>query len=109
MAGQRVMVVIFDGVQSLDVTGPLEVFAGANAAKAEYDIRIAGIEGRPVRSSSGLTMLPDLDLLDAGPADLLIVPGGAGTRADNPRLVDWLREHGPHAARLMSVCTGAFL
>lgn len=114
MPGQRVLIVIFDGVQSLDVTGPLEVFAGANLTQAEdrhprYRIRIGSVEGLPVRSSSGLRMLPDVGLADAGGADLIIVPGGAGTKAGDPRLVAWLREHGPRAKRLMSVCTGAFL
>ncbi|MFI5910531.1 GlxA family transcriptional regulator [Dactylosporangium sp. NPDC051541] len=104
MAGQRVDVIVFDGVQSLDVTGPLEVLAGA---AGHYDIRILSVDGQPARASSGLRILPDGALTD--PPDLLIVPGGIGTRDSDPRLVAWLREHGPSAGRLMSVCTGAFL
>ncbi|GAA3452712.1 GlxA family transcriptional regulator [Dactylosporangium matsuzakiense] len=108
MAGQHhVVIVVFDGVQSLDVTGPLEVLAGANLAGGQYDISILSVDGQPVRTSSGLRLLPDGAL--AGPPDLLIVPGGAGTKRGDPRLVAWLREHGPRAARLTSVCTGAFL
>lgn len=114
VAAQRVLIVVFDGVQSLDVTGPLEVFSGADLAgrrggHVRYDIRIGSLGGHCVRSSSGLRMLADVDLHAAGRADLIIVPGGAGTRATDPRLVAWLREHGPRAGRLMSVCTGAFL
>ncbi|MFG2042061.1 GlxA family transcriptional regulator [Dactylosporangium sp. NPDC048998] len=111
MAAQRVLIVIFEGVQSLDVTGPLEVFAAANLAEGpvRYDIGIASIGGAPVRSSSGLRMLPDVDLAAAGAVDLIIVPGGAGTKIGDPRLVAWLRERAPGAKRLMSVCTGAFL
>jgi transcriptional regulator GlxA family with amidase domain len=114
MAAQRVLIVIFDGVQSLDVTGPLEVFSAANLATAgaglmTYNIRIGSVGGHAVRSSSGLRMLPDVDLAAAGRTDLLIVPGGAGTKAGDPRLVAWLRAHGPGVTRLMSVCTGAFL
>ena len=108
MQGERVVIVVFDGVQSLDVTGPLEVFAGANSAGfPRYHIRICSIDGRPVVSSSGLRVMPDAGL--EGPADLLVVPGGAGTKASDPRLVAWLRAHGPGARRIMSVCTGAFL
>jgi transcriptional regulator GlxA family with amidase domain len=114
MAGQRVLIVIFDGVQSLDVTGPLEVFSGAGnvrtgAGRVRYHIRIGSLGGDSVRSSSGLQMLPDVDLADVGGADLIIVPGGAGTKACDPRLIEWLRRRGPQAKRLMAVCTGAFL
>jgi len=80
--------VLFDGVQSLDVTGPLEVFAGANSWRAGhgqdplYDIRTASLAGQTVRTSSGLRLAPDEDLrADGGPdPDVLIVPGGEGAR-----------------------------
>jgi transcriptional regulator GlxA family with amidase domain len=108
---RRVLIVLFDGVQSLDVTGPLEVFAGANSGRSRpcYDIRTASLGGHPVRSSSGLRLAPDENLREAGAPDLLIVPGGEGTRRAAPELVTWLREHGRDAKRLVSVCTGAFL
>jgi transcriptional regulator GlxA family with amidase domain len=110
MAQRTVLVVLFDDLQSLDVTGPVEVFAGAGACvPGAYEIRTASLGGDPVRSSSGLTLVPDLDLADAGEPDLLLVPGGRGTRHADPRLVDWLRRHGPRASRLVSVCTGAIL
>ncbi|MGI5242821.1 GlxA family transcriptional regulator [Dactylosporangium sp. CA-139066] len=109
MPDERVVIAVFDGVQSLDVTGPLEVFAGANQAGfPRYRIRICSIDGLPVRSSSGLQIMPDGGLDATAAADLLIVPGGAGTKASDPRLVAWLREHGAGARRIMSVCTGAF-
>ena len=114
---RTVLVVVFDGVQSLDVTGPLEVFAGANSWQdrrtgrpPEYDLRTASLGGRTVRTSSGLRLLPDEDLRDIDHApDVLIVPGGEGTRQPDPELVAWLRAHGRQAKRLVSVCTGAFL
>ncbi|MBV9381166.1 MAG: DJ-1/PfpI family protein [Streptosporangiaceae bacterium] len=117
---RRVLIVLFDRVQSLDVTGPLEVFAGANSwrerrgAEPEYAIRTASLGGRPVRTSSGLRITPDTSLGDTGQpgqrqADLLIVPGGDGARHADPEVVAWLREHGPRAGMLVSVCTGAFL
>ncbi|GAB3851042.1 GlxA family transcriptional regulator [Dactylosporangium cerinum] len=110
MAAQRVLVVLFDGVQSLDVTGPVEVFAGAETARpGSYTIHTGSISGAMVRTSSGLRLHPDVDLAGTDPPDLLIVPGGAGTRTGDPRLVDWLRTAGPAAGRVASVCTGAFL
>jgi transcriptional regulator GlxA family with amidase domain len=119
---RTVLMVLFDQVQSLDVTGPLEVFTGANTWQASrggvpaYDIRTASLGGRPVRTSSGLRLTPDGDLRDQQvprrgqlSPDLLIVPGGEGSRRADPELTAWLRAHGGQAGRLVSVCTGAFL
>ncbi|MFD7611558.1 GlxA family transcriptional regulator [Streptomyces sp. NPDC059828] len=103
---------LFDGVQSLDVTGPLEVFAGAGKAPGAafaYRIRTASLDGAPVRTSSGLTLVPDCALGDGGPPGTLIVPGGEGTRHSDARLIEWLRVHAPAAGRLVSVCSGALL
>lgn len=107
---RTVLVVLFHNVQSLDVTGPVEVFAGAETLHAgSYRIRTASLDGAPVRTSSGLTLVPDSSLADAPAPHTLLVPGGRGTRPLAPRLTDWLREHGPRAERLVSVCTGALL
>ncbi|SCK34587.1 transcriptional regulator, AraC family with amidase-like domain [Streptomyces sp. WMMB 322] len=106
------LVVVFDGVQSLDVTGPVEVFAGACLSAGDpgaYRLRTASPGGGPVRTSSGLTLVPDLALADAPAPETLLVPGGQGTRAPDSLLIDWLRAHGPSARRLVSVCTGAML
>ncbi|UQA91806.1 GlxA family transcriptional regulator [Streptomyces halobius] len=109
MEQRDVLVVLFDGLQSLDVTGPVEVFAGAdNGLPRAYRIRTASLEGGPVRTSSGLTLAPDLALADAAPHTLL-VPGGNGTRDPDPRLIDWLRTNAPSARRKVSVCSGALL
>ncbi|AVH55241.1 MULTISPECIES: GlxA family transcriptional regulator [Streptomyces] len=105
-----VLVVLFDDVQSLDVTGPMEVFAGAELYReGSYRIRTASLDGAPVRTSSGLTLVPDQALADVPTPHTLIVPGGRGTRAPDLRLTAWLRAHGPRAERLVSVCTGAIL
>jgi transcriptional regulator GlxA family with amidase domain len=114
---RTVLMVLFDEVQSLDVTGPLEVFTGANTWRAHhgdgpgYDIRTASLGGHTVRTSSGLRVTPDADLRHAGAGriDLLIVPGGEGSRRADPELVGWLRARARQAERLVSVCTGAFL
>jgi transcriptional regulator GlxA family with amidase domain len=126
---RTVLIAVFDGVQSLDLTGPLEVLAAASdwskhrGGKPAYAIQTASLGGRTVRTSSGLRLLPDADLGTLPMPDLLIVPGGAGARRRDPDLVAWLREHASTAAgnaagdaargvgptRLASVCTGAFL
>ncbi|MER5943348.1 GlxA family transcriptional regulator [Streptomyces sp. NPDC001928] len=110
MAQHTVLFVLFDAVQSLDVTGPLEVFAGAEKhSPGTYRIRTASLDGAPVRTSSGLAVAPDQALGNRLDAHTLVVPGGEGTRTPDPGLVGWLREHGPRAERLVSVCTGAVL
>ena len=115
MRPRTVLIIVFDGVQSLDVTGPLEVFSGANSHLAghgsgpAYRIVVAGPGGTPVRTSSGLTLVPGTDLRVAPAAHTLVVPGGEGTRSENEELTAWLRRHAPTARRITSVCTGAFL
>ncbi|POX49584.1 GlxA family transcriptional regulator [Streptomyces sp. Ru72] len=107
---RTLLVVLFDGVQSLDVTGPVEVFAGAELRHpGAYRLATASLDGGPVRTSSGLTLAADHALSDAPAPHTLIVPGGQGSRHPDERLLDWLREHGPRADRLVSVCTGAIL
>ena len=105
-----VLIVVFEGVQSLDVTGPLEVFAGAGAvAGRPYRITTAGPGGVPVRTSGGLRLLPDEDLDHVRPAHTLLVPGGTGTAAPDPAVVRRVGELAAGAERVVSVCTGAFL
>ncbi|MFI5890681.1 GlxA family transcriptional regulator [Actinoplanes sp. NPDC051513] len=99
----HVQIVLFDGVQSLDVTGPLEVFTYAGA----YRVTTASVGGAPVRTSSGLRLTPDLSLEE--PPDTLVVPGGEGTREPPADVVAWLASRGADVQRIMSVCTGAFL
>ncbi|MFD8254319.1 GlxA family transcriptional regulator [Streptomyces werraensis] len=108
---QRTLLVVLHGaVQSLDVTGPVEVFAGAERhTPGTYRITTASLDGAPVRTTSGLTLVPDVALDEAPAPHTLVVPGGRGTRHPDPRLTDWLRRHGPRADRLVSVCTGAAL
>ena len=114
---RTLLIVLFDGVQSLDVTGPLEVFntanrwcAGRERAVPGYAITTASLGGAAVRTTSGLGLLPDADLASVGDGlDLMVVPGGEGARRRDPDLVGWLRRNAPSARRLASVCTGAFL
>ncbi|MFW6690777.1 GlxA family transcriptional regulator [Streptomyces sp. MAR4 CNX-425] len=123
MTARTVLFVLFDGMQSLDLTGPLEVFTGAErAAPGTYEIRTAAVGGGPVRTSSGLTLTPDGPLADAPAPHTLVVPGGdggtpasegvaggGGTRRPQPEITAWLRDRAPAAGRVVSVCTGAEL
>ncbi|RJQ75153.1 GlxA family transcriptional regulator [Pseudonocardiaceae bacterium YIM PH 21723] len=103
MPNRRVLIVCFTGVQSIDVTGPLEAFYDAG-----YQVRLGTMGGTPVRSSSGLLLTPDIALERAWELDILLVPGGLGSRLPEPELITWLRTRGPRARQLVSVCTGTF-
>ncbi|HTA06851.1 MAG TPA: AraC family transcriptional regulator, partial [Solirubrobacteraceae bacterium] len=112
---RRIVFVLFPGVQSLDVTGPLEVFAAVQRmgdGVAGYELLTLSLDGKPLRTSSGLTIVPDGRLDDAPSSiDTLIVPGGEGTRTAvrDERLLDWIADASSRARRTASVCTGAFL
>jgi len=116
----RVVMVVYPGVQVLDVTGPLEVFANANRRLDQlagprgprYALEIAARVAGPVRTTSGIVLVADHALRDVrGPIDTLLVAGGDGT-ADALRdrlVIDFLRRRAPNARRVASVCSGSFL
>jgi transcriptional regulator GlxA family with amidase domain len=113
---RKVLIVGFPGVQALDLVGPFEVFAGASLAlaaegKEPYQPIVASIAGQPVATETGLTFgavqLPD----PSEPVDTLVLPGGHGvqTARQDSRIIDWIAAAAPHARRVVTVCTGAFL
>lgn len=109
-ARHEVVIVVFDGVQSLDVTGPLEVWAGAaRAAGSRYRVRTASPGGAAVRCSSGLGLVPSTALEEVGRVDTLVVAGGEGAHDPDPALVAAVRELAQRAHRVASVCSGAFV
>jgi transcriptional regulator GlxA family with amidase domain len=109
------VIAVFPGVQSLDVTGPAEVFAAASQAVAGdtgYRITLASPGGEPVITSSGVQLVPHANLSKITSAiDTLLVAGGAGTRAamHDQSLLRAVRRHAARARRVASVCTGAFI
>ena len=115
VAAHRIAFVIFPDFQSLDLTGPFEVFAGANQrlGRAAYELTTVATTAGPVRSNSGLTITADRSIKDVKPGDVdtLIVAGGSGVlRAkDDEQLMAWIGQVFKHCKRVVSVCTGTFL
>ncbi|ODT13345.1 MULTISPECIES: GlxA family transcriptional regulator [unclassified Mesorhizobium] len=113
--GMRTIVMVaLPGVQLLDVSGPLDVFAEANAQAGHeaYRLLVASAEPGPIRSSSGVRLMPDriIDRDLDEPIDTLLVagcPNAAGMPADRV-VVGWLRRQAPRVRRYGSVCSGAF-
>lgn len=109
---QRIGIVGYDQVTALDVTGPMEAFAAANAAlpKPRYDIMVVSEGGRSFTAETGLVLGAQLSLAKAPQFDTIIVPGGAGirgTRVVQP-IVAWLRKRATTTRRIVSVCTGIY-
>ena len=112
---RSVAVLLFPGVELLDFAGPFEVFSAARTASESserlMDVFTVAESLEPVRCNNPLTVLPDYVLVDCPPADVLVVPGGMGTRTavDRPELIAWIAQRAGEAEVTTSVCTGSFL
>jgi transcriptional regulator GlxA family with amidase domain len=102
----------YDGVQTLDLVGPLDAFCAANAAKANaYRVLTTSVDGRPFVSETGMRVTPDCALAETGALDTLIVPGGAGLRrtpAVALQVAAALESRAPLLRRIVSICTGIY-
>lgn len=111
----KIALVVVDGAQALDVSGPLDVFAEANAflpQEQRYEVSMVGIEAGNVRCSNGMEIfVPHGYQTYAGDCDLLLVAGGPKLPDARParHFLDWLRQTASRARRFGSVCNGAFL
>ena len=103
---RRLGAVLFPGFELLDVFGPLELFGFLNGS---IDIVTVAEQSGPVASAQHVRAVADHGFADAPPLDLLLVPGGLGTRSevDNPVMLDFLRARVPSTELAMTVCTGA--
>ena len=111
----RVAILLFDGVELLDFAGPFEVFSAARPSPESSDrlmevFTVAEQEG-PIICRNGLVVIPSYTLESCPMADLLVIPGGQGTRTaiNRPQLIEWIRQAADQASFTTSVCTGAFL
>ncbi len=104
-------IVLFQGAEELDWAGPYEVFG--MATKTVENARVVTIAEslEAVTGFNGLRVLPDYDFKGAPDLDVVLVPGGQGTRkeVDNPVMTDWLAKIAPRCQWVTSVCTGALL
>ena len=106
----------FDGVNALDLVGPLEAFSNANelseteGGRAPYRLVLIGRSRRAFAAESGVLFRPHCDFAAVPRLHTLIVPGGAGLRrpATNALMSAWIAAQAPRLKRLVTVCTGAF-
>ncbi|MBO0789970.1 MAG: DJ-1/PfpI family protein [Ktedonobacteraceae bacterium] len=111
---RNVAILIFDQVEVLDFCGPFEVFGvtGRRAAgDPPFSVYTVSEQAEPVLARNGLSVNPNFTIYNCPPPDILLVPGGYGTRQQmhNESLLAWIREQAERVELLLSVCTGALL
>lgn len=101
-------VVLFPGFELLDVFGPLEMYG---QAPDHFEIQLVSEKGDEVASAQGPRSVADLAFCDAQNFDILLVPGGIGTRAEvsNGALLQWISDQSKTSEYVTSVCTGSAL
>jgi transcriptional regulator GlxA family with amidase domain len=106
-------ILLFDDVEVLDFCGPLEVFSVASrfVDPPTFNVVTIAETAKPVLAHGGLSVNPQYRLDDAPALQILLVPGGQGTRRElhNVPLIDWIRAKSQAAELVLSVCTGALL
>ena len=109
MGSKRILgVVLFEGFELLDVFGPLEMFG---LAADHFEIHLISETGGVVASRQGPKSVCDDSFQSAPAINVLLVPGGIGTRGEvnNPVMLNWLKERSQQAELVASVCTGSAL
>jgi putative intracellular protease/amidase len=102
---KRVAILVFDGVEVLDFSGPYEMFGAANC-----DVYTVAATRDPVTSAMGLTVVPRYSFAEAPAPDVLVVPGGGvGSACHDPATLRFVKDVTARAAHTLSVCNGAFI
>lgn len=107
-----VQILAFEGMEVLDYAGPYEVFnvAGELTEPSAFSVASIGVTPTPA-GRGGFRVVADYTLQDAPAADILVVPGGQGSRVlqRDEHLLAWLRERATDVSLLLTVCTGALV
>jgi transcriptional regulator GlxA family with amidase domain len=110
---RTVCIVIFDGVEVLDFCGPFEVFSvtGGRQGVQPFEVFTVAERANPITARGGLSINPAYSFENRCRPDILLVPGGMGTRREmnNAGMLQWLNKRAAEAELLLSVCSGALL
>ena len=110
---RRVAILIFDEVEVLDFCGPFEVFSVTGVMNPPQPFQVYTVAEilQSVIARNGLSVNPRYHLSDCPAPDILLIPGGLGTRREmhNQGLIAWIRNQAVNAELVLSVCTGALL
>ena len=117
----NVGILVFHEVEVLDFAGPFEVFSrtrlnrGAESRRSDesapFNTFTVSIDNQPVVATGGLKIISDFTLKNSPNIDILIIPGGFGTRTllNNESLLSWIKTVSDQATTTTSVCTGSLL
>lgn len=104
-ASARVAILLFDGVQIIDFTGPYEIFG-----QAGFDVYSVSETGGSVETAMEMSVNVDYDFESAPDADILLIPGGdIDTAMTHPATLEFVRTRSASAKHVLSVCTGSFI
>jgi transcriptional regulator GlxA family with amidase domain len=110
---RRVCIVVFDEVEVLDFCGPFEVFSvtGGRQGMTPFEVCTTSEDGERITTRGGLSVNPTHSFQNCPRPDILLIPGGMGTRREmnNPVLLSWLRSNAQSAELILSVCSGALV
>lgn len=113
MRTKIVSVLVYEDVEVLDFTGPFEVFnvAGLIDGLRCFDVYLTAQRHRPVMARGKLGIIPLHDYDDGPTPDILVVPGGPGSRREcvNEFTLQHIRKHHERGGTILSVCTGALI
>lgn len=110
---RNVAILIFDDVEVLDFCGPFEVFSVTNQIHSlkPFNVYTVAEHDKPVIAANNLSVNPRYTIKNCPKPDVILVPGGQGTRKEmnNPVLINWINESFDNLELLLSVCTGALI
>ena len=109
---------LFENIEVLDFGGPFEVFSATRLNEerrreeaSPFEVLLVAEKSAPVVTTGGMKVIPDHTFESCPKLDILVVPGGWGTRKElkNPAMLNWLRIRASEVETLTSVCTGSML
>jgi transcriptional regulator GlxA family with amidase domain len=118
MIRKHVGIVLFNDIEVLDFCGPFEVFSATRLNEGKrreepspFDVFLVAEILTNVTTTGGMKVIPHFSFEDCPQIDILVVPGGWGTRKElkNPVMLEWLRSRNAEVETLTSVCTGSML
>jgi putative intracellular protease/amidase len=102
---KNVAILIFDGVQIIDYTGPYEVFG-----QAGFNTFTVAEKSAPVTTAMGMIVTPNHSLEQSPKPDIIVIPGGdVDPTVNSPKVIKWIQDSEKEAQYVLSVCNGAFI
>lgn len=109
----QIGILAFPNLEELDAIGPWEVLSWASKQEqSDMNVMMIGSAGKEITCAKGLKIVTDYTINDHPPLDIILVPGGMGTRPifkDGGPEIDWIEKVAPNCTWVTSVCTGALL